>query len=330
MAPVEIKTFMLQKDGEPSTCRDRMALAPSRGLFAVADGVTRSYLPQVVAERACSLFVADPGPFTSWVERFEAEGLQQVAEAWNARATELLDALAATDPRRRDNVMRVRSRMPAGATTLAGICVDAASGSIGYHILGDSTLFVFDAAGTSMKALCTSPTEERDGRAGYVVYDNRPSCICPTSPRCEGTVDYGCKGEWRSGSLPLAPGYVVLATDGVSQWLQDEFLAHGIEAVRRLWELPDQAAFEALSAQVRADGAQFDDDLAVILLRIPADGADGTFVELVRGDLEFAGVPPRRPAEAAAPAAPAEPAQLPRWSYSRWIKALFRKGLNNG
>ena len=253
MNDIECKAFILQKDGSPITCQDRLAMNLVRGRFVVADGVSNSYHPEVTAAELCWLFTQADYAAPDWPKVFHERLFASLCTTWQRVVADHESRLSGRQLR---HALSKREDLPPGASTMAGIIVDTGRRLIDFHILGDSTLFLaYD--GQTPEWLCTSPaTALPDGRI-RVAYNNHPSCL---------VADGRMAGCWASGVRPLRPGFVALATDGLAEWMQAELLS-GRDALSRLWALNSHDEFEALAVAERQK-MHMHDDLALILLRV--------------------------------------------------------------
>lgn len=259
MSKICVKTFIVQKDGDLYSCQDRIAINTDTGRFAVADGVSNSYHPEITAEWLCELFTKENYQADKWPSAFEDGYFDRISRFWE---TEVQAYEATLSGRQLKHAMYKRTDLPAGASTLAGILVDTVSERIHYHILGDSSLFLFQE-NQPVKCFCTCRHEMRNGR-DWVLYDNHPDCVIATQRM---------KGEWLSGTVGLNKGYVVLVTDGIAEWLQEASM-DSIRVVEQLWEIEDHDSFLQFADNCRKQG-KMDDDIALIILKIDEDWSEG-------------------------------------------------------
>lgn len=267
MGRLLIKTFITQKDGDLITCQDRIGLNVSSGRFAVADGVSSSYHPEIIAEALCNAFTAENLSHEEWTAFFCEKVHDSVCALWKEKTENYRATLSG---RRLKHELYKLQDLPAGASTLAGIAIDLQNKEIGYNIIGDSTLFVVSEAGR-VQSFCTSSREDKEG-IDYIVYGNHPSCIL---------ADYKIVGNWISGIVPLQQGYVALMTDGAAEWFQEAMLTDG-QAIEALWNLNSHEEFVRFVRECRLS-LQMDDDVAIVLIKV--EGDDYSEFEVVHADM---------------------------------------------
>ena len=283
MNKIEIKTFMLQKDGSPSSCKDALEINADLSRFAIADGISRSYYPDITAKELCRIFVNEQYNFTDWETRLTEGFLNDLSAHWNQQVRQVEGELNEIDLY---DVQLLREMLPAGSSTLAGIEVCREQQKVFYHVLGDSTIFQI-REDRPMISLCTSPRENRNGY-DYILFDNSPDCITSMRHSCMDDIQMRVTGHWASGSLQLEEGYIILMTDGMAKWFQDEYLVKGKTVPDFLWNIPSQKDFGKFVEYCRSRN-EINDDVSVIMLKISED-QDGEHTVLYRGDLEFKGL----------------------------------------
>lgn len=251
---IGVKAFILQKDESPYSCQDRIGIKTSVGRFVVADGVTNSYHPEIVARSLCQTFLEGDFSSKSWIEFFKKQAFGGICQLWKERVKKIESSLSEWDL----ELVGKRKRYPFGASTFAGIDVDLIEGLIHYHIIGDSCLFLIDKEEKSMHCFSTSKSEIRDGYQYYII-GNNPQCIV-SDLSLAGSFD------WLEGSAPIKKGYAILMTDGSAKWFQDEMLKDP-NTISMLWNIKNHKDFTNLVEAQRALGLM-DDDISIILLKI--------------------------------------------------------------
>ena len=256
MCGIQVKAFILQKDGSLASCQDRIAINTLRGRFVVADGVTNSYRPEIVAQTLCQQFVNADIPVEEWDAGFESVLKDEIIDNY----TKSIDAIEARlTGRRLQHAVVKRNNLPAGASTMAAVEFDRKKNQLNYVILGDSTLFVIDL-NNKMSSYCSNIDVSEDGS---VQYSDQTMCVS-----ANGTV----VGQWLIGRKDIAKGYIALMTDGCAKWFQQAFIEDA-NVIERLWNLQDEE-FALFAADCRSKGVM-DDDLSVILMKIDGKLDDG-------------------------------------------------------
>ena len=250
MSKIQVKAFVISKDGSINTCQDSLAINASNGCFAVADGVTNSYHPEILSQLLCKSFVEFGQHINVWYENFDQDILSGICREWDEIVGDIESSL---NGRKLDHALIKRNNLPKGASTFAGIHIDTVNQNVEYCILGDSTLFVLDNGG-NIQALCTNDTI---AGGTMINYTNHPHYI-----GAEGIVH----GQWILGKFPISSGFLMLMTDGCAEWFQEAYSQDKTTA-EQLWRLQNNGSFEGLASTYRQKG-QMDDDLTMILIRI--------------------------------------------------------------
>lgn len=257
------KAFILGKDGEEDGRQDALGVNVESGLFAVADGVSNSFHPEVVARSLCKMFTEiSPDVLNDWESYSQTSFLPCVRTTWEEYVHNYLGTLSGRILR---HEMLNLETWKYGASTFCGICIDSSKHVLKYVITGDSTLFVVCRDGT-MKSFSSNPKIiAPDGKEWTDYSDSATNAISSDGMNF---------GEWLVGELSLADvDTVALMTDGMAKWFQNEMIADR-HPEQVLWALPDADSFRILAGQTRAKG-EMDDDLAVILIN-PNAGTNET------------------------------------------------------
>lgn len=255
MITVEYKTFLLGKDNEDNGRQDALAVNAPLSMFAVADGVSNSFRPDIVSRSLCDIFTREAGGrLAQWPAFCEEVLLPAVRQIWESEVKAYFETLSGRLLRHETyNYENWR----VGASTFCGIQVDRADGRLSYAVIGDSTLFVNYLDGTFVE-FNSNPKVTGENGEDITEYSNVTSAVLS---------DGRISGEWLTGELALeGVGSVALMTDGMAKWFQKR-CAGGEHPFDTLWGLSGMDAFRALAEEARR-GYEMDDDLAVILVRI--------------------------------------------------------------
>ncbi len=260
MSTIQVKAFITQKDGDFITCQDRFSVDIAKGRFAVADGVSNSYHPEITAQALCEYFAGSDTPDNDWPFIFHSRYHAMINERWNREVKEYESTLTGRQLR---HAMYKREDLPPGASTFAGISLNSESQSFIYHILGDSALFLV-YEDEPIQCICTSPSEVSNG-INLVKFGIHPDCIL---------ADGQMIGNWRSGEIAIKKGYIAIMTDGIAEWLQDALLFNK-SALNTFWEMNNHDEFDRFVNDCRKV-QKMDDDIAIVILKID-EGWDGSY-----------------------------------------------------
>ena len=85
MITIKHKSFLLGKDNEPDGRQDALAVNGSLSMFAVADGVSNSFRPDIVAHALCDIFTRKAhGRFLQWKVFSEETLLPAIKQIWES------------------------------------------------------------------------------------------------------------------------------------------------------------------------------------------------------------------------------------------------------
>lgn len=255
MISLQTRSFLLGKDNEPDGRQDALAVNDTSAMYAVADGVSNSFHPEIIARLLCESFTAlDTDTLSGWEEYADDILLPMVALRWGAEAENYLGQLSGRILRH-ERINYERWRM--GASTFCGAYVDKERERLSYFIIGDSTLFAHCNDGRLLE-LNSSPKSTDENGEEKTDYSNLTSAV---------TSDATISGEWLVGELSLdGIDRIALMTDGMAKWYQNMCLRN-FDPFEILWGIKDMNEFCTLANRVRSEEMEMDDDLAVILIR---------------------------------------------------------------
>lgn len=257
MMTLEHKAFLLGKDNEPDGRQDALAFRDSLGMFAVADGVSNSFRPDIVAQSLCDVFVNQaPDKLSQWASFSEESLLPTVKQTWDSEVKAYLEGLSGRVLRHETYNLE---QWQMGASTFCGIYMDRENGKLAYAVIGDSTLFVIYCDGTFAEYNSNAKVINEAGEA-VTEYSNVTAAVLS---------DNSISGEWFTGEISLeGVCAVTLMTDGMAKWFQKR-CKDGLAPFDTLWQLNGMEEFAALAAEARL-ASEMDDDLAVILIKVAA------------------------------------------------------------
>ena len=243
-----VKAFLLPKDGTVWSCQDRLAIDIMHQRFALADGVSNSYHPEVIAQLLCEKFIDG---FINDEELDIRQYLPQIYSEWEENVNQIESRLSG---RKLEHAKTKRKHLPSGASTFAGITIDTDNQVISYQIIGDSTLFIINKDG-DFKPICSNIVNSSN--RNFIQYDNYPSVICADGRNNDDLI---------IGHEPLEEGYLLLMTDGCAEWFQNAYLKNR-HIIEKLWDINDNEEFQSIAEEKRLNG-EMDDDLSAIILKV--------------------------------------------------------------
>ena len=240
---IQVKSFITHKRGETDyDIQDSFDYDLERGRFALSDGVTNSFLPEVLSKMLTHAFVNDQDNAI-----FPPDYLPQ-------RFKELRDQfMDALDEDARMLQEMVEEEFHVAAATFVGLTL--MDNVFSWQVLGDSCLFIVPEDG-HLRCFCSMPVNISPEWKLKVDFGNRPRQI-----HSDGTV----VGEWTNGKRTISKGWVVLASDALSDWLIKQHNL-GNDPIGRLWNLNDNVDFENyVEEEYQAQRLKSDDESAIII-----------------------------------------------------------------
>ena len=239
------KSFITHKRGETDEdIQDSIAVNAERGRFALSDGVTNSFLPHILSDILTRLFVEE-----GEVGQFPPSSLPDI---FIKARNHYLDSLN-EDIRILQEMVEEEFRY--SAATFVGISVKEFK--ITWQILGDSCLFILHQNG-QLSCICSMNVTTTPEGCLQVDFNNYPRQI-----RSSGEI----VGEWIKGEQKACPGWIVLASDAMSQWIIQQH-NEGNNPISLLWALKDNQEFENFVDQECREVRLKSDDESVILIKI--------------------------------------------------------------
>ena len=238
-----VKSFITGKRGEGrNSIEDSIAVDMSSGRFAVSDGVSQSFLPQV-----WSSFLTQ-----AWITVDEVNNFPQVNlyEQFRQERNRIMGLL---DEDTRMDYEDLEKKYKTASATFCGI--ELYKGVLKWVAIGDSCLFILPD-GEHPQCISSHPMPTDD--EGHIVpyFDNTPFQVL-----ANGKV----YGEWIRGEREFRKGTLLLMSDAMSAWFIN---AHndGHNPLEQLMALTDDESFENwVDAQYRLGLLNSDDESVVIV-----------------------------------------------------------------
>ena len=262
MKSIRIKAFITHKKSLSfDECADRFAINIANGRFAIADGVSHSYMPNIWSEIVCKSYVTETLSYSnSWINDYAKDKLRQDTLVWKKRVEEI-EKKADEDTAFLYSISK--DAYGRGATTLAGIHIDRKI--INVDVLGDSTIFQIGDNSKFVNTFANIVASEG--------YNNHPNYI-----DSNGFI----KGVPTSLSVPLLRGYVMLMTDALADWFEHQ-LEIDSNLPDTLWNLNDHYDYESFVNYYRSNNKNHlkDDDCTMVILKIEDVDYDGFIIEYI-------------------------------------------------
>ena len=239
----EIKCFIKpHPDYGYDNCEDRIAINTNAKRFAVADGMTESYLSHLFADIITKRYVAegfsggDPDTFVTNLIN---------GDEWKEKAHKEEKRIENTIYYNR--LLRKKRICDYAASTFVGVTIK--DNELYYLVIGDSCLFITD---DNFKLKEVYPDLVKEG------FNNHPSCV---------TSNGEIRGEIISGEISIQSGYIFLLTDKISKW----FLEHVEDnycSGNRIWDFASHdEMFKILQEEYESRNLE-GDDVAIIAIHV--------------------------------------------------------------
>lgn len=254
-----VKAFQTHKRGETKTAiHDRIALDIEKGRFALADGVSNSYLPFLWAEILVDSYISVSDTRDLAVDKLSQLFINK-KEEYLAR----LDKNELVVQKAREKYFKVAS------STFLGLEIE--NNVLRWKLIGDSCLFILPQDGVCQCYCSNTISVDNEGHI-FVDFSENTDQIC-----ADGTI----AGMWQTGSLELKNGYVVMMSDAMSKWFLSELNNEG-SPLEKLLALDSEESFEMLVEQEFRLNKLDSDDESVILIEINNNGQ----IELPYNDIK--------------------------------------------
>lgn len=254
---VIVKSFMTHKRGECDTdIQDSVHYNVNLGRFALSDGVSGSFLPQLLAKQLTRDYVNS----TSIVEFPDTTTLQMKFQQARNRY------MASLTEEERTLQEMVEDEFKGGAATFIGVNIK--NNLVSWQVIGDSCLFILPDE-EPIQCVCSMPVATDASGRLIIKFNNKPAQI-----HSDGTI----LGEWIKGSKILNSGWILLMSDAMSAWFIKQY-NEGIPVQEQLFDLVDHIAFENFVEREYQVGNLKSDDESVILVKFEEEEEEITLNE---------------------------------------------------
>ena len=238
-----ILSFCTHKRGETDNdIQDYIGINGEKQRFALSDGVTNSVLPQLWAQLLVEDYLivenTDDFPSPNLPSKFSEKKK-------NAKESMTEDQLFMLDLAEEEFVT--------SAATFAGISIG--DDILSWNVIGDSCIFILFENG---KLKCISSNENSIGENGIIqmVFNNHPNVL-----KSDGTI----KGDWVTGSIGIAPAWIIIMSDRMSEWFVSQYNQEN-DPVNLLRSIRDNACFEKfVDDEYKAQRLKSDDESAILI-----------------------------------------------------------------
>lgn len=196
-------------------CQDSFDYNLENLSFAVSDGVSQAYRPELWSRILTKAYVTSPDSFfvRNEVGQYVINSNLGLSHKW---VEDENIAYKNASPQEQFILDLKKNSINFGAATFVGVKLEKEG--IAYHTIGDSVLFFFDYNTKKLSAYSSMMPE-----SGEMVFNNNPEYI--DSNECN-------HGNIVSGILPYRKGILFMATDALSDWIVERKASDkGIETI---------------------------------------------------------------------------------------------------
>ncbi|GHU62466.1 hypothetical protein FACS1894123_03460 [Bacteroidia bacterium] len=238
---ISIRGYITHKEAEKySDCADRYAVNTGNNRFAIADGVSKSFFPDIWADILVNNFVALEKDSDLSITKWQAEWLEKVKEK-------------VTAPDVKWYTKNAFIKQEPGLATFVGLRFE--NGRWFAKALGDSFLFFVpkESVGFDDWIKLSSKPEP-------VVFDSFPDYFSSRNKQ---------HGETQTKNENLVAGTFYLMTDALSEWIFNQ-KEKAIEEIEEKWH--SQEEFERSVTELRSLNVLNNDDSAILIIEVEDDG----------------------------------------------------------
>lgn len=236
-------------------CQDSFSVNTNPLTFAVADGVSQSFYPEIWAEILTENYVKSPDDFFVTDDGGNKIPASELSKSFEEKFQKKYESLP---PQQKKIVDINRKKRQNPAATFVGVRIDDTNVKIEY--IGDSVLFYIDKTG-NIRKVCSMP----QGEDGKIHFDNRPQYLTLDTQNQNGVV--------KTEELPLAEGTIFVMTDALAEWFDnlDDFRETGIEKLKCL---ASHDQFAEYMSELRKKNNLKDDDTTLLIAEFTDNGND--------------------------------------------------------
>lgn len=258
MLKLEYKSYIIGKKIGRDYCEDAIAVNLEQKRFAVADGVTNSFRPEIVSQYLVDKFVRNELSVSDWKKALYSDIGREMKQTWEEGVNKFLNNFEGIEKEIQE--LRMQNVGP-GASTFCGVIFNSDNNTLDYSVLGDSCIFLLPNKG-KYKVITSCVTQEEEN--GWTIdFTSTPDCIQV------GNYEQTSEENWRIGSLPIHSGYVALMTDGASKWFYNILNSKEENETEQLWRILDTPqTFTEFVKNSRLNGSPLSDDVTILLIKV--------------------------------------------------------------
>lgn len=235
--------------------QDSVCVNEENGRYALSDGVSKSFLPRLLADILTETYVT-----TSNDDTFPPVNLPEMFKKRKNAYISSLDEFGI--------IMQeiAEETYEKAAATFVGLKI--CNQYVSWKIIGDSCLVMISDKG-NIRCICSEKvTIEADGSI-HIAFGNNPAQIQSDGNIC---------GNFIAGSAKRHSGWYILMSDAISDWFIDRY-NNGDNVIQRLFTLGNNVEFEDLIEEEFQAKRMRNDDCSVILIRVEDEKAETTLMK---------------------------------------------------
>ena len=237
------KSFTTHKRGESEEdIQDSVNIDKLKGRYALSDGLSKSFLPRLLADTLTEIFIAN-GDFSS----------DTISQMFNIKKEEYLSSLDEESAALQE---LAEETLKNASSTFVGLEISKQRAI--WKVLGDSCLFIIPEEGVT-QCVCSNKVKINDDGTLNVVFGNNTAHI-----RSDGKI----YGNFITGDADIiTSGWYILMSDTISEWFINR-LNEGCNMAPVLFQLEGNDEFERFIEIEYQSGRMRSDDCTVVLIRI--------------------------------------------------------------
>lgn len=237
------KSFTTHKRGErDKDIQDSVSINELKGRYALSDGISRSFLPRLLADIITENFTAN-GTLSSIT----------LSQLFNLKKEEYLSTLDDDGVALQEIAEETFKNASA---TFVGL--EICNQKVKWKVLGDSCLLIIPKDGTP-QCICSNKVTISDDNKLHVIFGNNTAHI-----RSDGKI-FGSLIEGEADIIES--GWYILMSDAISEWFINMF-NEGCNMASFLFKLEGNDEFEEFIESEYKSKRMRSDDCSVILIRI--------------------------------------------------------------